>query len=216
MQEHAQAFDSAQAAGAGFRKQGGFQGGVDDIGHRESAGGGEVHIQLRVVDHAERGRVDQERKIAEGGGAVFPGEGADARKSRGQARAAVGRAVAEGDGDPFIQQGGGDGTGGAAGAQNEGRAGGGVHAMGAKVGDETVAVGVVALDAGWGEDEGVDGAGAAGGGAQPVGEGEGGFLVGQGDIGAGETGISEGVDGVSEMLRGDGQRQVGAVDIVAR
>ena len=117
--------------------------------------------------------------------------------------------------DAAFEQDGGDGAGGASGAQDQGGAGAWVYVVGAQVLDEAPAVGVAAGDLSVVEDKGVDGAGAAGGFVHDVADREGADLVGDGHVQAGETGQSEALDGGREVSGVDRQRHIGAVDLVA-
>jgi hypothetical protein len=83
------------------------------------------------------------------------------------------------------------------------------------MGDEAAAVGVAAADAGVRKDDGVHGAGAAGGVVHLVAHREGGELVRLGDVQTAEAGGAQAAHGGGEVVRADGQRHVGAVDAVA-
>ena len=136
-------------------------------------------------------------------------------RSCASASACSGGAVGDGDGDAVAQQGRGDRSRRAAGAEDQRRAGGRIDAVGAQVGQEAPAVGVAAGDSALAEHQRVDRAGASRAGVHAVAQREGGALVRDGDVGAGEPGIHQAADGGGEVVRADRQGDVGAVDRVA-
>ena len=78
MQQHAEPVDRDVAAGRRRFEQRGAQRRIDDIGHdgarRQIV---ERDLQRRLAGQAERGRIDQQRRIAQRGGAGIPGDGFD-------------------------------------------------------------------------------------------------------------------------------------------
>ena len=183
VEEHAQAGDCAQAAGAGLGEEGGVGRRVDNVGDGEGGGSaGEVDVQGRLAFHAEGGGVHEEGLVGQGVGAAVPVEQGDFGERVLEGAGAVFGAVGDGDVNARFEERGGDGAGGAAGPKQKGGACRRRDLVGGEVAEEAGAVGVAADGQAVLEDDGVDGAGAAGAVLDLVANVKGGLLVGDGDV----------------------------------
>ena len=118
-------------------------------------------------------------------------------------------------GAPSAWKRGGDGARSAAGAQDQRRAGGGVHAMGAQIGDETVAVGIGARSMPSREHQRVHRPGAAGGSSTRSHTAKAASLCGIVTLAPAKPGLREARTTSAKCSGAHGQRQIGAIDPVA-
>ena len=189
MKQHAETFHAAKTAAAGRRQQRRFQRHIDVVGHHQRGRRArQIEIERLVPDHAQRRGVHHQRMVGECRSPGVPFRNAQPGQIAGQCLGAATGAVGHRHGRAGVQQRRRDRTRRAAGAQQQRRAGRRVHAMGAEIGDEAIAVGVAAGDPALSEHQRVDRAGAAGGVVHGIADVEGGELVRDGDIGAGEPG----------------------------
>ncbi len=200
----------------GGGKQGRGERHVDDVRDGERGGrAGEIEVQFWRAVHAGGCGVDQQRVVRQGGISPGPIQDFDAWQCGGQGGCALRGAVGDADADAEGEQFGGDGAGGATGAEQKGGAGHRVYAVGAQIGEETGAVGVAAGYAFGRERKRIHGAGAARGIIDARADRERGFLVRDRYVGAAEAGGAQAEHGGREVFRRHGQRHVGAVDGVA-
>ena len=187
--QHPEALDAAQSARPGGGEQRGFQRHINDVHHCHARRRAvQIDLQRRISGHPQRCRVDQQRMAGKRGVAAFPIDDPQSRQVPGQRIGMGARPVGERDINAETQQRRADGPRRAPGAQDQGRTGGWIDAVGADVFQEAPAIGVAADDAAVLEDQRVDRPGAVGGFVHRVADRERRDLVRDGAVDAGEPG----------------------------